>query len=206
MKRILSVAIALSAGLLASPAFAGIIDASATISSVADGADFDYTITLTNTSGAGNDSIGTFWFSWVPGANFMNTMPTNIMTPTGWTDVVTGGASTGFAIQFDSSGAVSNPVTSANDLAPGATATFTFESATTPMELMGNSPNVAKGTFSELTAFVYAQEPLVGDSKQILAVFPAGSSVPEPSSLVLGLFGIVTSFGFMRSMNRKKVV
>jgi hypothetical protein len=198
MKRILSVAIALSAGLLASPAFAGNIDASATISSVADGANFDYTINLTNTSGAGGDPIATFWFSWVPGADFMNTAPISVTNPSGWKDVVTnGGTSDGFAIQFDST-------TAANDLAPGASATFSFVSATTPAELAGTSPFHAGD--QELISFVYSQGPLQGDGQQILAVFAQGSSVPEPSSLVLGLFGIVTSFGLMRSINRKKVV
>jgi PEP-CTERM motif len=199
MKRILSVAIALSTGLLASPAFAGIIDASATISSVADGANTDYTITLTNTSGVGNDSIATFWFSWVPGENFMNTSPISVTDPTGWKDVLTqtSGPPSGTAIQFDS-------LSPATSLAPGASETFSFVSATTPAELMGNSP--AFPTQPELTAFIYSQGPLEGDGQQILAVFSAVSSVPEPSSLVLGLFGIVTSFGLMRSINRKKVV
>ena len=135
MKRILSVVIALSTGLLATPVFAGEISASATISSVPDGANFDYTINLTNTSsGASADPIATFWFSWVPGADFMNTAPISVTNPTGWTDVITnGGATDGFAIQFDA-------LSSATDLAPGATTSFSFVSATTPAELAGNSP------------------------------------------------------------------
>ena len=198
MKRILSVAIALSAGLLASPAFAGIIDASATISSVADGADFDYTITLTNTSGVGNDSIATFWFAWVPGADFMANSPLSVSDPTGWTDAITHvGSSDGFAIQFDATSTGSN-------LAPGASETFSFMSTDTPAELAGNS--VFHSAFPVLTSFVYSVGPLQGDRQQILAAFAPVSSVPEPSSLVLGLFGIVTSFGLMWSMNRKKVV
>jgi hypothetical protein len=185
MKRILSVAIALSAGLLSSPAFAGIIDASATISSTAlGGGDFDYTIAATNTSGVGNDSIATFWFSWIPGENFMNTSPISVMDPTGWKDAITGSSSTGFAIQFDS-------LSAATSLAPGGTETFSFVSATTPAELAGDSP--AFPGEPELTAFVYSQGPLEGDGHQLLVT--AVSSVPEPSSLVLGLFGIITSFG-----------
>jgi hypothetical protein len=198
MKRILSVVIALSTGLLASPAFAGEISASATISSVPDGANFDYTINLTNTStGASADPIATFWFSWVPGADFMNTAPVSVTNPTGWTDVVTnGGATDGFAIQFDST-------TAANDLAPGASASFSFVSATTPAQLAGNSP--FHSTSPELTSFVYSQGPLMGDGFGAFLVTPAVSSVPEPSSLVLGLFGIVTSFGYMQFKNRKRI-
>jgi hypothetical protein len=198
MKRILSVVIALSAGLLASPAFAGEITASATISSTPDGANFDYTVNLTNTSsGASADPIATFWLSWIPGENFMNTAPISVTTPTGWKDVVTnGGPTDGFAIQFDST-------TSANDLAPGGTASFSFLSATTPAELAGMSP--FHTSEPELTSFVYSQGPLQGDGAEF-RVLPAVSSVPEPSSLVLGIFGIVTSIGYVRFRNRKKVV
>ena len=199
MKRIFSVVIALSTGLLASPAFAGEISASATISSVPDGANFDYTINLTNTSsGASADPIATFWFSWVPGANFMNTAPISVTTPAGWTDVITNGSATdGFAIQFDST-------TAANDLAPGASTSFSFVSATTPAQLAGNSP--FHSTSPELDAFVYSQGPLKGDGFGAFLVtqVAAVSSVPEPSSLVLGLFGVVTSFGYVQFKNRKK--
>jgi hypothetical protein len=199
MKRILSVVIALSTGLLASPAFAGEISASATISSVPDGANFDYTINLTNTStGASADPIATFWFSWVPGENFMNTAPISVTTPAGWMDVVThGGATDGFAIQFDST-------TAANDLAPGASTSFSFVSATTPAQLAGNSP--FHSTSPELDSFVYSQGPLMGDGFGAFLVTPAVSSVPEPSSLVLGLFGVVTSFGYMQFKNRKRII
>jgi PEP-CTERM motif len=203
MKRIMSVVIALSTGLLASPAFAGEISASATISSVPDGANFDYTINLTNTStGASADPIATFWFSWVPGADFMNTAPISVTIPSGWTDLVTNaGPTDGFAIQFDSTSA-------ANDLAPGASTSFSFVSATTPAQLAGISPSTGVGMFPELTSFVYSQGPLQGDGagpflvEQVAAVV---SSVPEPSSLVLGLFGVVTSFGYMQFRNRKRI-
>jgi hypothetical protein len=199
MKRILSVVIALSTGLLATPVFAGEISASATISSVPDGANFDYTINLTNTStGASADPIATFWFSWVPGADFMNTAPISVTNPAGWMDVVThGGATDGFAIQFDST-------TAANDLAPGASASFSFVSATTPAQLAGNSP--FHSTSPELDSFVYSQGPLAGDGFGAFLVTPAVvSSVPEPSSLVLGLFGVVTSFSYMQFRNRKRI-
>ena len=196
MKRILSVVIVLATGLLASPAFAGEISASGTIGSTPDGPNFDYTINLTNTSsGSSADPIATFWFSWVPGANFMTTAPISVTTPNGWSDVVTnGGMSDGFAIQFNANSA-------ANDLAPGGTATFSFVSATTPAELAGNSPFHTNSP--ELTSFVYSQGPLQGDGFGPFVV-SAVSSVPEPSSLVLGLFGVVTSFSYMRFKNRKK--
>jgi hypothetical protein len=196
MKRILFSGIVLAAcGLLtAPPSVAGTIDASAVISATQAGSDWNYTITLTNTSGAGNDSIATFWFGWVPGQDFMNTTPTNVINPTGWTDNITnGGSSDGFAIQFDSTGAVSNPITSANDLAPGDSLTFGFTSATSPSELMGFSP--FHPTQVELTSFVYSVAPFQGDGKEFQVAF---ASVPEPSSLILGTFGTLGSLAWWR--------
>ena len=59
---------------------------------------FQYHLTLNNT---GTTSIGTFWFSWIPGAGFMGVSPTNVMSPAGWTDTVTnGGASIYLAQTF----------------------------------------------------------------------------------------------------------
>jgi hypothetical protein len=46
--------------MLTASASAETIDASAVITAKPDGSDFDYTISLTNTSGLGNDSIATF--------------------------------------------------------------------------------------------------------------------------------------------------
>ena len=49
----------------------------------------------------GTTNIGTLWFSWVPGEDFMPTSPSNVMSPTSWTDNVTNaGPSDGFAIQW----------------------------------------------------------------------------------------------------------
>lgn len=189
MKRIISVVIALSTGLSSSSAFAGDISASGVISSTAVGADFDYTITLTNTStGPNADPISTFWFSWVPGKDFMNVAPSSVSTPTGWTDKVThGGANDGYAIQFDAT-------TAANDLAPGSEATFSFVSTLTPAELAGNSPFYSNEP--ELTSFVYSLGPLKGDGD---GPFLVGiSSVPEPSSWVLGIFGAIAASGYVR--------
>jgi PEP-CTERM motif len=183
MKKTIVFGMVLAAGgLIASAADAGTIDASAAITSQAAGADFDYTITLTNTSGAGNDSIATFWFAWVPGADFMADAPTSVTNPTGWKDVVTHGGSTdGFAIQFDA-------LTSASFLAPGGSLSFSFVSPDTPAELAGNS--VFYPTIPVETSFVYSQGPLKGDGHEFVV---NGASVPEPSSLVLWGIGAVGS-------------
>ena len=193
MKRTIVFGMVLAAGgLLAATADAGTIDASAVITAKADGADFDYTITLTNTSGAGNDSIATFWFAWVPGEDFMATSPISVTNPSNWTDVITHFPNTpnnGFAIQFDT--------TLANALAPGGTEVFEFKSADTPAEIAGNS--VFYPTIPVLTSFVYSQGPIKGDGDQFLVTL---SSVPEPSSLVLGIIGAVGSLVCWRRRRR----
>ncbi len=178
---------------LAATADAGTIDAGAVISASPDGSDFDYTIKLTNTSGAGNDSIASFWFAWVPGADFMATKPLSVTDPSGWHDNIThGGASDGYAIQYDANA-------TANFLAPGGSLTFAFTSADTPADLMGNS--IFFNTFPVLTSFVYSLAPLRGDGQKILV---GTASVPEPSSLVLGGFGAVGALVVCRRRRRTK--
>jgi hypothetical protein len=191
MKRIMSLAIVIAAGLLAAPVSAGTVDASGVLTSKPNGSDFDYTITLTNTSGTGNDSIETFWYAWVPGHNFMaGPKPINIITPTGWTDIVTGaGNSTdGYAIQFTTSTAA---------LAPGGSLMFGFTSAETPAELAGNSlfgSNPPVGTST-----IYSGQPFSGDSATFVV-----SSVPEPSSLTLGVLGVIASFAYLRFKRKER--
>ena len=103
MKRIIALGIVLSTiGTLTAFSSAGTIDASAVITAKPDGSNFDYTIELTNTSGPGNDGIATFWFAWVPGADFLSTSPLSVSVPAGWKDVIThGGTTDGYAIQYD---------------------------------------------------------------------------------------------------------
>src|SRR4051794_8641399 len=60
------------------------INASGVISSTAAGAGFNYTITLANDRSS-NAGIGTFWYSWVPGEDFLAQSPTSVSPPPGWT-------------------------------------------------------------------------------------------------------------------------
>lgn len=197
MSRIFVLGIALVVvGLLAAPAgAAGIIGASAVLTAQADGPNFDYTITLTNTSGAGNDPIGTFWFSWVPGADYLATIPISVTNPTGWTDTITHFPNTptnGYAIQWvegDSAAAI----------APGSSLVFKFTSVDTPAQIMGNAI-FSPGT-PVLTSFVYSGTPFQGDSEQFVV---ASAAVPEPSSLVLGLVAVAGSLAWQRLRRRVK--
>jgi hypothetical protein len=125
---------------------------------------FQYTITLSNT---GTTGIQTFWFSWVPGQDFMATHPTTIGSPTGWTNIITGGGpSDGFAIQWK---------TSTNALAANAQLTFSFQSTDTPAAIAANStfhPTTPVGT-----SFVYSGLPFSGTSDQFV-VQPAPTITP----------------------------
>jgi hypothetical protein len=191
MKRIVFLVIVLVAGLSATPAFASGIDASAVLTSTPDGTNFDYSITLTNSSSS-TDPIGTFWFAWVPGKDFLPTNPSDITTPTGWTEQVThGGTTDGYAIMFVAG--------AGSSLAAGSSLSgFGFKSADTPSELAGNSPFYS--TFPATTSFVYNGAPFSAVSEQFVV---SVSSVPEPSSLILGIFGVVVSFGYIRLKKRK---
>ena len=113
-------------------AFLATINASGVISSTAAGSNVNYTITLTNASSS-NSGIGTFWYAWVPGEDFLATSPISVSPPPGWTDNITNmGAGDGFAIQF----LANSP---ANDVRPGSSLNLSFESADSPASVNGNS-------------------------------------------------------------------
>src|SRR5579864_2966583 len=92
---------------------------------------YAYNITLNDT---GSTKIGTLWYSWVPGGDFMNVLPTNISAPTGWTFSVqgSGGSSDGYSIQY-----VAN---AGSEIGVGQSLSgFKFTSSNTPTDLNGNS-------------------------------------------------------------------
>jgi hypothetical protein len=193
MKRNVFLMIALATGLSATPAFSAGIDASAVVMSKPDGPNFDYSITLTNSSSS-TDPIGTFWFGWVPGKDFLPTNPFDITAPSGWAEIIThGGATDGYAIQYVAG--------AGSALAAGSSLTgFGFTSADTPAQLLGNSPFYP--TFPVTTAFVYNGAPFSSVSEQFVA---SVSSVPEPSSLILGLCGVVTLVGYLELKKRQGI-
>jgi PEP-CTERM motif-containing protein len=187
MKRISFLMSAFAVGLLTAPVSAGSLNVSGVFSSKPDGANFDYTITLSNLSSS-TVSLETFWFGWVPGQNYLATKPISETTPSGWTvDLISHGTPPppdGYAIRF---------VTTTAPLMPGQSLSFGFVSADTPAEIAGNSlfhANPPAGTST-----VYQGGPFSGASAQFVVL----QSVPEPSTLTLGIIGVLGSFAAGRA-------
>lgn len=162
------------------PAF-GQLAATATISALPDGPNFDYTISLTNT---GTTNIGTFWFAWTPPNmpfeyDFLPSAPFAITQPTGWFGPASQGFP-GYSIEYYNSGG--------SPIAPAETATFHFTSPDSPATLQGTTFG-----FPDTTSFIYAGAPLNGPTAQVSPAF-----VPEPSSFVLATVGAIGLAGWCR--------
>jgi hypothetical protein len=191
MKRFTFFGFVLAIGVLTAPVSAANISASGVLSWTPDGADFDYTITLTNSSSS-TASIGTFWFAWVPVPfeDFLATSPLSVTNPTGWKDKITHRGSTdGYAVQWVSSSPSDN-------VAIGGSLTFQFTSKDTPAQISGDS-QFYPGTPVE-TSFVYAGDPFVNPADEFVV-----TSVPEPSTLTLGILALVSSYAYSRFKRKR---
>jgi hypothetical protein len=130
-----------------------------------------YSITLNNT---GNSTIGTFWYSWVPGKDFMSVAPTNVTSPAGWTSNIThGGSSDGYAIQWTA-------ISPADDLVLGNSLSgFSFDSTLSASQLtIDDSPLYP--TMPVGTSYTYTGSPF-SSAGDLFTVNP----VPEASTIVL---------------------
>jgi hypothetical protein len=161
--------------LLTSSASASIMASATVTANQISPSTYDYSITLNNT---GDTNIGTFWFSWIPGAAFLSAVPTDVQSPAGWSVTAT------------NSGAGLRWVTTTNVLAAGNSLTgFEFLSTETPAQLASTftAPN---NSIEPATVFyVYTGAPLVGPS------FTSDAAVvtPEPSSLLLAFTGALAA-------------
>jgi hypothetical protein len=156
----------------------GALSGTATISSVPNGANTNYTIVLTNPAASGT-SIGTFWFAWTPPGDpieydFLPSSPTVTGQPSGWVGLASAGFPGNSIQYYNSTGSL---------IAPGQTGTFTFTSPDSPATLQGSTFGIPN-----TESFIYATVPSTpgglpaGSFGQVNPVFIA---VPEPSSLAL---------------------
>jgi len=159
------------------PAY-GQVSATATMTAVQDGANYDYTVTLHN---AGSSNIETFWFAWLPGYDFLTSYPAVTKTPTNWTTFIESGYYGGYSIEFYDTG-------SSSPLSPGqSSSAFQFTSADSPAVLAANDPIF--GYYATTFSYVYqgaAQASAFGTIGSI-PVTP----VPEPSSIGLAVIGLI---------------
>jgi hypothetical protein len=167
------------------------VSASATISSTQLTPNtWQYDVTLDDT---GTTNVGTLWFSWLPGQDFMPSFPTNITSPASWSDLVTGGfPGDGSAIQW-----VAGPGAA---LPPGESLSgFLFDSTTSPTTMAGVSPLYPLQPV--LTSVVYSGGPF-SDAGFELRVQPV-SPTPEPANgaLVVVCAGILIA---MRQIRRRR--
>ena len=160
------------------PANASLLGSATVNESQINGNTFQYDLTLND---PGTTTIGTFWFAWIPGANFMPVSPSNISSPAGWNAIVThDGSSDGFAVQWTAS-------SPAQDLAAGSSLTgFGFDSTATPAQMAGVAS--FDPTFPVETSFVYSGTPF-SDAGFELVASNANVAVPEPASVGLGAIG-----------------
>ena len=153
-------------------------DPSGTITKVSGGPPYTYAMTLKDASDA-TQPIGTFWFAWVPGEDFLATPPISETSPVGWrmNAITNMGSGDGYAIQWISNSA-------ASDILPGGSLSgFGFTTNDSPSSVDGNS--VFFPSTPVLTSFVYNSGPF-SDAGVEFKVTPV-AAVPEPATLAMGL-------------------
>lgn len=130
---------------------------------------YNYDIHLTNT---GSTTIGTFWYAWNPGQDYLPTKPSQVMAPTGWSDAITHiGQGDGYAIEFTAN-------SSANYLQMNQSLSgFDFSSTDSPAVLDGGS-NFFQGA-NVGDSFLYHAGPFSDNGTQITV-----QTVPEPTGLI----------------------
>jgi hypothetical protein len=153
-----------------------------------DAGTYRYSVDLQNT---GTTTIGTMWYAWVPGEDFLASKPTNIMSPSGWTPVVTGGTpGDGFAIQWKTS----------SPIAAGSVLTgFQFDSADTPSELASTS--ASHSGIPVGTTVVYEGQPFLDPGQQFVTN-PVSDPWTNPlNSLDVNQDGLVSPLDALQVIN-----
>jgi hypothetical protein len=109
---------------------------------------YHYSAVLNNT---GTTTIGTFWFAWIPGYDFMPNIPSNILSPAGWGYYIEGLPGNGYSVRWVAG--------SAADQIPagGSLSGFAFDSTVTPAALLNPPPRLPN--LETVTSFVYIGAP-----------------------------------------------
>ncbi len=164
MRRVL---FALFAGIAAVPAF-GQLNATGSIAYAPNGNAWNYNITLNDT---GTTTVGTLWYSWIPGEDFMAVSPTNVVTPANWSDtIINSGAGDGYSIEFVA--AVGHELAAGSSLSG-----FQFTSTSSPAQLAGNSNFYTHPAVG--TSYVYSGQPFSDGGHQFII-----NPVPEPITMI----------------------
>lgn len=179
-------AVALAGGLVLSTVSSHAQSASATISYTQAGANYDYTITLLNT---GTYDLNGFWYGWTYDGNNLPSVPTSLGNSLGWDNNPDDNS-----IEWDNSYGYGTALT------PGQSATFTFESSSSPTD-MTTSPA------GESVAYVYGIDGSQNYPGYSTDVFSPVLEVPEPPSAALftAAFGIMSFTMNLLAPARKKV-
>lgn len=141
---------------------------------------YHYDITLRNT---GTTTLGTFWFAWTPGADFLPSRPA-ASNPAGWTSSIQGenSSTNGSSIEWIAS-------SSGARVAPGASlAGFSFTTIDAPAALAGNSP--IHPQTPALTSTVYSAIPFSDSGFQFTAAAPNSTNSSTGSNLAAVTFAL----------------
>ena len=175
-------AIALAVGLAVPAISAHAQSASATISYVAAGANYDYTLTLFNT---GATDLSSFWYGWTDSGNNLPSDPSSAGNSLGWANDLDANS-----IMWEGS--------SSTTLAPGDSGKFTFVSSSSPTAIT-TPPS------GESVAYVNGIDFSQGSPGDSTGAFSPTLVVPEPSPVALVAAGLaIMAFAFQsRAMLRR---
>src|SRR5262245_41327200 len=116
----------------AAPALAQLAGNGTLVSYAQPAGNFVNTLSIQNT---GTTTVGTFWFAWIPGEDFLPSLPSDVLSPPGWYGYVIGGIYDSYSVEWYAYDPSYN-------LQPGQTLSgFGFTSDDSPQVLQGISPN-----------------------------------------------------------------
>ncbi len=156
--------------------------ATATISWVASGNSYNYKVTLHNT---GSVALNGFWYGWTTSGNNLPSDPSSAGNSAGWGNTVSGNSIQWMNNSYSYYGTTyyyGTPV------APGASATFTFVSSSSPSEITA-SPSGESVAYAGAIDFSQGKP---GDSTPVFSPSATTNSTPAIPSVTATISGIAT--------------